>query len=123
MFNRDKLVELLNSKGWSRYKLSQISGVAQTTLRDIFGAKQVTPSTKTLEKLASALNVSISVFFDEENEKTKAETPIEKINALVKENKINTIAAHFDDEEFTDDDVYDIENFIKYVVSKRKNKR
>lgn len=120
MFNREKLVELLNMKGWSRYKLSQVSGVAQTTLRDIFGAKQVTPSTKTLEKLASALNVSISVFFDEENEKTKAETPIEKINALVKENKINTIAAHFDDEEFTDDDVYDIENFIKYVVSKRK---
>ena len=66
MFNRDMLLSEINKKGWSRYRLSKESGVAQTTLRDIFGEKKVTPSTKTLEKLASALNVPISAFFDDE---------------------------------------------------------
>ncbi len=67
MFNKDKLLFEINKKEWSRYRLSKESGVAQTTLRDIFGEKQVTPSTKTLEKLASALEVPISAFFDDDN--------------------------------------------------------
>ena len=36
-------------------------------------------------------------------------------------NQLETIAAHFDGDEFTEDDKDDIENFIKYVLSK-KNK-
>lgn len=38
-----------------------------------------------------------------------------------KENKLQTLAAHFEDEDFTEDDIDDIKNFIKYVQSK-KNK-
>lgn len=68
MFNRDKLLNEINKKGWSRYRLSKESGVAQTTLRDIFGGKQVTPSTRTLERIATSLEVPISSFFDEEIE-------------------------------------------------------
>lgn len=37
-----------------------------------------------------------------------------------KQNQIETIAAHFEGEEFTEDDKEDIENFIKYVLSKKK---
>lgn len=48
--------------------------------------------------------------------------PIDKINKTVKDSGINTIAAHFEDEEFTEDDKEDIENFIKYVLSKKKKK-
>lgn len=74
MFNANKLQTILDEKGWSRYKLSKESGVAQTTLRDIFGAKQVTPTTKTLTKIALALNVPISSFFNNELEEEQIKT-------------------------------------------------
>lgn len=48
--------------------------------------------------------------------------PIDKINKTVTDSGINTIAAHFEDDEFTEDDKEDIENFIKYVLSKKKKK-
>ena len=38
-----------------------------------------------------------------------------------RDKRIDTIAAHFEGDEFTEDDKVDIENFIKYVLSK-KNK-
>ena len=38
-----------------------------------------------------------------------------------RDKRIETIAAHFEGDEFTEDDKDDIENFIKYVLSK-KNK-
>lgn len=38
-----------------------------------------------------------------------------------KENQLETLAAHFEGEEFTKEDLDDIENFIKFVKSK-KNK-
>lgn len=60
MFSKDKLAEELKKKGWSRYKLSKESGIAQTTLRDIFGKKQVTPTLQTLEKIATALNIPVN---------------------------------------------------------------
>ncbi|WP_394874783.1 helix-turn-helix domain-containing protein [Clostridium neonatale] len=78
MFNRDKLAFELKQKGWSRYKLSKESGVAQTTLRDIFGEKHVTPSTRTLEKIASALEIPISSLFDDENSESNINKDISK---------------------------------------------
>jgi len=36
--------------------------------------------------------------------------------------EVSTIAAHHDGEEFTEEELEDIENFKKYVLSKRKNK-
>lgn len=45
------------------------------------------------------------------------------INKEISKNKIGTletIAAHFEGEEFSDEDKEDIENFIKFVLSKKK---
>lgn len=39
---------------------------------------------------------------------------------IKKNNQLETLAAHFEGEEFTEDDLEDIENFIKYVKSKKK---
>lgn len=65
MFNLEKLESILESRGWSRYRLSKESGVSQTTLRDIFGVKKVSPTTKTLGKIADALNIPISSLLDD----------------------------------------------------------
>jgi len=39
-----------------------------------------------------------------------------------KEEEIETLAAHKDGEDWTEEELEDIENFKKYVLSKRKNK-
>lgn len=38
------------------------------------------------------------------------------------DNRVNTIAAHHDGESFTKQELEEIENFKKYVISKRKRK-
>lgn len=48
--------------------------------------------------------------------------PIDKINKLVKDAGINTIAAHHEGDKFTDEDKEDIENFINYILSKKGKK-
>lgn len=67
MFNRDAILQYLNKKGWSKYRLSKESGIAQTTLYDILSGKKVTPNVKTLQKIADALGVSVNEFFKEDN--------------------------------------------------------
>lgn len=85
-----------------------------------------TPDADTLNKIADYFNVSVDYLLGRTNDKTapipKEDTPEEKISKLVKENKIKTLAAHFDGEDITDDDVEDIKNFIEFVVQKRKKK-
>lgn len=119
MFNRCKLETLLNEKGWTKYRLAKESGLAQATVHDILSGKKVNPNANTLAKIADALGVSVNEFFDNEDIPTE-EKPFDKINKTLKENKIETIAAHFEGEEFTDEDVEDIENFIKFIISKKK---
>lgn len=118
MFNRRKLIEIMDKKNFSAYKLWKKSGVAQSTISNILNNDNINPTTNTLSKLADALGVSVNDFFDNENEeKTNI---MDDINKIVEKNKIKTIAAHLDSEEFTDEDLEDIEEFIKYVVSRKK---
>lgn len=147
MFNKNKLLNEINKKGWSRYKLSKESGVAQTTLRDIFGEKQVTPSTRTLEKISSTLGVPINAFFDDDNKTeiivdTNKKT-IEKDFPIIPEEFINPDEARayvmkhqifayggFYPERMSDEDILNFANemiqqaeLIRYKYeSKKKNK-
>ncbi|NRT90067.1 helix-turn-helix domain-containing protein [Clostridium beijerinckii] len=134
MFSKDKLLYEINKKGWSRYRLSKESGVAQTTLRDIFGEKQVTPSTRTLEKIASALGIPISLLFDDE--------PIEEIkkerdySLSIKEQEniddeakkiIEDLSISFskDKDSLSEEDYFAVENAIRTTLEaiKIKNKK
>lgn len=69
MFNKEKISQILKEKGWSRYKLCKEAGMAQSTLSDILGGKNVSPKTSTLQRIADALNVPMSSFFDDESVK------------------------------------------------------
>ncbi|MDB1933929.1 helix-turn-helix domain-containing protein [Clostridium tertium] len=66
MFNKDIIIKILSEKGWSRYKLCKEANMAQSTLSDILGGKNVSPKTDTLQRIADALNVPVSTFFDSE---------------------------------------------------------
>lgn len=65
MFRKEKIIKELDKKGWTRYKLCKEANMAQSTLSDILGGKNVSPKTSTLQRIADALDVPINTFFDE----------------------------------------------------------
>lgn len=62
-YTTKRLKELVNKRGWSYYKLSQMSGVTQSSISYILGEDK-NPSLENLERLCDALGISLSEFFD-----------------------------------------------------------
>ena len=82
--------------------------------------KQI-PETPTLEKLADFFDVSIDYLLGKTDIRNYDDnSSLNSINENLSANSLKTLAARFDDEEFTEDDLDDIENFIKFIVSKKK---
>lgn len=111
----DKIKIFRKEKGLTQLKLSTQANISRSYLADIEN-NRYNPSIDVVKNIADALSIPVDEFFKEE----VSEKPIDKIDRLIDKNKIHTIAAHFDGEEFTDDDVEDIENFIKFVLAKKK---
>lgn len=68
MFNRHKLIAIMNEKNITMYKLWKLSGIAQSTISNIINNDGVNPKSDTLSKFASVLDCSIDEFFDDTNE-------------------------------------------------------
>lgn len=51
------------NKNLSLYKLSQLTGISRTYLRDLENNKKFNPSISTLEKISSALDVNVKKLF------------------------------------------------------------
>ncbi|WP_083585614.1 helix-turn-helix domain-containing protein [Clostridium kluyveri] len=84
MFNKYKIIKIIDAKGWSKYKLAKESGLAHSTLHDILSGKNAGPTIRTLQKLANALDVSVNDFFDEDENITVKE-PTDKYNPTKKD--------------------------------------
>ena len=65
----DRILQLRLERGWSEYRLSEESGIAQTTISSWFN-KKVYPSIPSLEKICNAYNITLSQFFNYNNEAT-----------------------------------------------------
>lgn len=63
----ERILQLKNERGWTEYKLSEQSGISQTTISSWF-RKDITPSVPSLEKICMAFNISMSQFFAYGNE-------------------------------------------------------
>ena len=74
-----RLEELCIERGVSKYWLSQKSGIGQGTLAQIF-ARKSTPTIYTLDKICSALNVSLEQFFSDEKYFAYSDIPREIID-------------------------------------------
>lgn len=107
--------------------------MSQSELADIFNISQqaVSHYEKGLRDMDNTLIASMANYFNVSTDyllgisKVKNHnniTPEDKINKTLKDNGLETIAAHFEGEEFTKDDLEDIENFISYIISKKKSK-
>lgn len=79
MFNKDNVERLMNEKGWTKYRLAIEADLGQSTVHEIMSGKKKTPSSTTLQKLATALGVTVNAFFDiEESLPQEQKQTIEK---------------------------------------------
>ncbi len=62
----DRINELRHERSWSIYKLAEESGIAQSTLSNMFTRKTM-PSIMTLQEICNAFNISMAKFFEEKN--------------------------------------------------------
>lgn len=58
-----KIREIREKKRISQTELSEISGVSRVTINRLENEENVVTNTKTLQKLADALNVSVKTLF------------------------------------------------------------
>ena len=68
----DKITSLCEKRDISKYRLSQLSGIFQSSLGRIM-AQENLPSLITLEKICTALGVTLSQFFQEGNSENLTE--------------------------------------------------
>ena len=68
----DKITSLREKRDISKYRLSQLSGISQSSLGRIM-AQENLPSLITLEKICTALGVTLSQFFQEGNSENLTE--------------------------------------------------
>ena len=63
----ERVAQLRDERGWSNYKLSQVSGVSQTTLRNMF-TRNTLPGIATLESICDGFGITFAQFFANEDE-------------------------------------------------------
>lgn len=89
-------------KGLTNEELSNRSGVPLGTVNKILSGHTPDPQFETVKAICNALDISLAALDDYENR------------------QIETIAAHHDGEEWTEEELAEIEKFKDYVRSKRK---
>lgn len=85
----NRINQLRKSRNWSIYKLSEESGITQSTLSNMFSRKTM-PSISTLKQLCDAFGISLSEFFDYESKDFSEEDSllISKYKKLNEQEKI-----------------------------------
>ncbi len=66
MDTKARLKQLMNEREWTIYRLAKESGVAWTTIRNMF-VRDTDPSIQTLESLCKGFGITLSQFFDSKN--------------------------------------------------------
>ena len=61
----DRLVDLCEKRGLTKYRLAQLTGMSQTAIGSII-SKESIPTIPTLEKLCSAFGITLAQFFSNE---------------------------------------------------------
>lgn len=93
----------MDRMGIGNKELSKLSGVPLRTVNNILGGLTANPTVETVKAMAHALNCTLDDVAEDMDYK----------------NEIRTIAAHHDGEDWTEEELAEIEQFKKYVLSKR----
>ena len=96
----DNLKEARLRSGLSQKEVTENVGVAKSTY-SLYESGNREPNVNTIKKIADCLNVSADTLLGLNEEPT-------------------TLAAHFDGEEYTEDELDEIRQFAEFVKNKRK---
>lgn len=99
-----RLEKIMKAKGTNANELAQKMGVTPSTIYSMIRRDSNRVDIDLLIKLAKALDM----------------TADEIISGKVHE-KADTLAAHFEGNEFSKEEIADIENYVDFVKTKRKN--
>ena len=100
---QEKIKELRSNKGISQKKLADAIGVAQSSI-NYWEKGQRTPSVAAAQKLADYFNITLDELYDIDN------LP----------ESVNTLAAHFDGDEYTEEELRQIKFFAQYLKTLRQ---
>lgn len=101
-----KLDKLMKDRNINKSQLSKESGVPYTTIDGFYKKGTDNIKLSTFKKMSSYFGCSLDYLADDD----------------ISEDSINTIAAHHDEEEWTEEELNEIEEFKKFVLSKRNEK-
>lgn len=74
-----KIKELANARGWTEYRLVKESGLAASTIANIYHRNTI-PSIPTLETICNAFGINLSQFFSDNNMFSLTEEQTELLN-------------------------------------------
>lgn len=60
---QQRILELMEKKGWTKYKLAQETGLYQTTVYDWFNDKGNSPDRRSIELICAAMDISVVEFY------------------------------------------------------------
>lgn len=72
-----RIIELLNMRHWSKYRLAKESGIAYSSINNMFNRNTI-PSIPTLFKICHGLEISMSDFFKYEEKLLSNTIPLAK---------------------------------------------
>jgi transcriptional regulator with XRE-family HTH domain len=72
----DRITELRNLRNWTEYRLSEQSGLPQSTINTWY-KKKMNPTIGPLEKICEAFGITLSQFFIEDKETSVTLTPMQ----------------------------------------------
>lgn len=115
----ENLKIIREQKGLSQSELGERLGVRQQTVAQYEKAEEQ-PKMKTIRRLASALNVPLYKLVTNWKEFSSDEFCEDFASSSVRRNEPeSTLAAHFDGEEYTEEELNEIRQFAAFVKSKR----
>lgn len=114
----EKIYKFRNSLNLTQKQFAEKSGFSQSSVNFWENGKRQ-PKIEQLQKISSAFNVPIGTFID--SDLLGLTNSLLELYGNEPPKEAGTIAAHFDDDDFTDEELEEIKSFIEFVKSKRNN--
>lgn len=106
MTTLERVKELCKSRGITVKRLEEELEIPHNT---IYQWKRITPSLDKIQKVADFFKVSVDYLLGRTD-----------IKDLPEDNTVHTIAAHHDGDEWTEEELEEIEEFKRFVAMRRK---
>lgn len=120
----ERIKHIRKESGVTQKQLAEKLGMTQAAIVQ-FESEKSNPKIDTLKKIANALNVSVTDFLDDGESITEIgeNGHIGKYENLYDSSlqQFVALAAHFDGDKFTDEELEEIKQFAEFVKSKRKD--